>query len=68
MMEFPKPESNIEKWLMKREITLFFFSAGVSRLASTEVTKPAWDVLLSSTEDISDISDISNVNHPEREV
>ena len=65
MMEFPKPESNIETWDMKREITLVFFSAGVSRLASREVTKPACDFLLSSREDI---SDISNANHPEREL
>ena len=65
MIEFPKPDSNMEAWDMKREITLFFFSAGVSRLASREVTKPAWDFLLSSTEDI---SDISNANHPQREL
>ena len=52
MMEFPKPESNIEKWLMKREITLFFFSAGVSRLASREVISPASVFLVSSAEDI----------------
>ena len=52
MMEFPKPESNMEKWVRKREISLFFFSAGVSRLASREVTKPAWDFLFSSREDI----------------
>ena len=52
---------------MKRDMILFFFSAGVSRLASKEVTKPAWDFWLSSREDISDISDINNANHSERE-